>query len=314
MAFPSSFVEIKTPAFQVSENGYRGTRYFRCNWSDIDSVIDEAYKPVLVGGDHIVHRGLLFPGKPWMRLVDVAIEGQDPDNLEAKSDETDQHGIVATSASGCLLNFEYATKEARERQGGDDDNAEEDELSRLSLRVNIGAEIMRVPTSKATEWSVEGQGSGTTATTDDVVIHKVIPLESWEVRWPEVPRPNWSAFRDQAGTVNFYTFLGCESETVLFMGTESEEGIHPSGMSVWDVTLRFDVRRIIYTDSEGNSAVAGWNHIYRPDADTTAEDIWQKVTPSIYDYSDFSNLFKAGSIDMYQTLRGEIFSGWGESA
>ena len=99
----------------------------------------------------------------------------------------------------------------------------------------------------------------------------------------------------------------CDGETLLYLGTQAKERVNSQGDVVYDLTFKF-VQKKVRFDGAGTSGIkyAGWNHLYRPDvADPTADDQWQKTIPSLYETSDFNQLFKQGTESLREAFKND---------
>lgn len=155
--------------------------------------------------------------------------------------------------------------------------------------IQITAEFMRVP-ARATRWADNTSGSPDKPVPEDDSGAGRILVRKAEITlvWDYVDDPPISTWNSLRGCVNQSTFLGCEPETLLFLGYELAPSTKASITApwTWKLTAKFSYRAI------KQSNTYGWNHEYRQDG-------WQRVTMSDgqnwvdrYQQQDFSEMFQ----------------------
>jgi hypothetical protein len=159
----------------------------------------------------------------------------------------------------------------------------------LTLRVNYSSDFLRLP-AREMRWDDNYNDDLDKARPDDesMVGRKLFAGATYDVRWVYVDDPPIERLRGAIGAVNESVFLGCQPETLLFLGFDlaptAKASIADPGS--WELAIKFQERTI----KVGQNSL-GWNHEYR------GEDGWKRVRmygeswEARYQKQDFSGLF-----------------------
>lgn len=283
--------EIKAPRIVVSRNGISAERVIRLEtWADVNEYIESLTGVEFVAGNVIQRTNpTTFPGKPWLPLEGIEIEGFDPEFVGAVDADS-----LATAPGGARVTIRYKTLDYN-LVGGVPSNDDPDlpDVPFLTHDISLSVEMLPVPRSTF-RWDLDGAGS-TKDVSPDVSIPYVIGLMSHRLSWKNVPQPPWSAIRTAYGKTNEALFLGHEAETVRFAGLDANREFSFQGTKRWQLNYRFEARLIPHFAQGGGAA--GWNHALRDDPAGGHTLEWQRINfnqGSIpFPTMDFDDLFKA---------------------
>jgi len=131
----------------------------------------------------------------------------------------------------------------------------------------------------------------------DVNAAIIVPTKTRTYDWHMVSDPPWTALDDLNGCVNDAEVWGRPAETLLFDGFTSGREYDSDGTAgFWNITLTIIERSI----SLGNNAFAGWNHVWRSNANPPWDRPKQAGTGTgtsnparyMYDSGDFRELLR----------------------
>lgn len=161
----------------------------------------------------------------------------------------------------------------------------------LAIRsVESSAEFMRVP-ARSTRWedNTYGDPDGPIPEDDSPAGRILIMKGEITLLWDYVDSPPVGTWNAKKGCVNSSTFLGCEPESLLFLGYELSPSTKAS--ITWPWTWQM-VAKFSYRAAKQGQHVYGWNHEYRLDG-------WHRVKmfdgtnwTDRYDKTDFSTMFQ----------------------
>lgn len=165
------------------------------------------------------------------------------------------------------------------------------EQTALSIQsFQSAAEFLRLP-ARATRWAdnMPGYPSAPLPEDDSAAGRMLVSKIEIALAWDYVDQPPLADWNQRVGQVNDAEFLGCEPETLLFIGYELAASTRASIQSPWTWRLvpKFSYRAIHVDDQ-----TYGWNHEYRADG-------WKRVKMADgaggftdrYPTGDFSDMF-----------------------
>lgn len=124
----------------------------------------------------------------------------------------------------------------------------------------------------------------------DVTPGLIIPTASFTIHWFWVPLPPWTNMRTVIGKTNLNTFLGYNTESVMFVGAQAQPCQRmQADKPLWRVSYRFATQ--VKYKMNGTDYV-GWNHLFKEVAAGT--EPWTRIVDVNGDYPhptvDFSSL------------------------
>jgi len=306
MAF-SNFEELtNSPTFDFAIDRQSSKRMGKIPWSSIPDLLDELFPfGSVISASH--------PSFPIMRARSLHVEpfsGNNEKPISPSSSDLALSSVNAYASAKATIDYEYSPSFSEEDP--EDPQQNPDPVTLLSHRWSIGGEFLAIPPT-GFEWCDGGE-----VDPEQINVGILIPTIEHQISWPRVQYPPFSTIRSSIGKCNTTAISFATGtilpETLLFLGADLQRDILSTGALAWQVTYRFSERRVKAADDScspagvtGDTAVGGWNHLYRADDGFKTDD--PKVGfyrlqgktghtgagDKIYQTTEFANLFYQGS-------------------
>ena len=123
-------------------------------------------------------------------------------------------------------------------------------------------------------------------TDEDAPMTILLPTAEHQFTWKSVINPPFSSIYSNIGKVNKGGFLGCDAETLMFLGVDAQREFTTGGIKPWTLDYRFSHR---VAQPIGAPNPLTWNHFYVP-----KKNAWKKLTWNgdfAYQKGNFMGLF-----------------------
>lgn len=277
-----------SPKITVDRQGGKSTRMFKIPWDDRNLFLSRTIQPNAISG---YPAQSFIPGWGFQICQSVTFEPQ----IEG----TDLPVVSETAYAYCTATVEYAPPPDDQEdnrpddtpgsgQGGGDGNntpggeqgatggQESDNFTHVTWDINVGGEFLTLP-NLGLKW-----GTDDTDVIEDVHAGMVIPTIEHTVTWHRCRQPPWGAIRSRIGCVNSGSFMGAETELLLFLGAEGTQERTDQGLSCWTLRYKFSEKPLGYR----------WNFFFRS---TTGQ--WERLKKKdggdIYEKKSFTELWPA---------------------
>lgn len=279
-----SYEEIAPPELTIGRDGLTGKRVFKIRWEDVDAFAVECFPAsVQTSGGNIVPNMLIFPGKPYLIVQNVAFTGFDQEN----PGDPDAAG-VATCPSGARVEISYATSELQ--QSGSNNNEPDFEEGPLiyTAAVQVGGDYFNLP-AHSLKWQGDNPDNGDDNQTEDLNAAKLIPTMEYVITCHRMPEYPLEIIKDKIGRINseYDKNFNAEPETLLFVGSSATRRVTSDGAEAWEVEYRFSHRVVTWLDRPDiydplvtyPTLHAGWNHFIDP-----RDGKWKKLMTKSNDF------------------------------
>lgn len=276
-----TFQEIGgSPVEKITVGGFSATRTFLVPWEQRNDFA------LAVFGDKTQSSALTrlaYPGRKDVYATSLRFEPFDADAVGSRTMSNLKTDLVDYDGSFARAVVNYAIVESIGRTDG----PVNEEGTSISYRMLIDSDDTELPKTNW-RWLSTFDGVGMPET-----LPKKIPYTLHVLTWSNVVDPPWSAISAAQGTINGEPFLGCATNTLLFLGGEAHKLYLPgSGIDdepssfIWSIKYTFRERSV---KMAGN--VYGWNHEYNPEM--ARYDIPILIGARLYETSDFNTLFRS---------------------
>lgn len=280
-----------SPDFHVGQDGFTAMREIVVPWDKLDDALLLLFPPsTFIGGNQTVSYGAEFPGRPYLRVIDIdakPLSPQKPLGLDFNGDYKYEHAKLVVK---------YGFLKNAPQSGTSPSTDPKDPVNYLTHRWTIGAEVIKTDTVGLVwdnVWNrkpLPGSGVpspfsplqpvlptspigckvrdliGRTANQGDMKQgpREYVALIEHEITRERVPRPPFTALRNCVGKCNDKIVElktgKIPKECLILWGAHLESSVMSNGEESWNMNLRFGERRVEAFDQV---EVGGWNHYYR---------------------------------------------------
>lgn len=310
-----------SPKGQYTESGiYVFTRMVRTLWSDIDAYAQQLQPATIVIGNQIVHYpGEAFPGFTNFRVRSFEFE---PffGTQDLITNQVDDSSTDPPDYNHAKWTIQYAIPTSPQSSAAANEQRNKDPVPFLEHSITSGGQFLTLGTKDGADldWNWVALVSNTDTVIEAVEadqerIAAIIGTTQHTVSWPRIPQPNWLALENYKAHVNEdpFTLRGHEypAQALLYMGYDSHETVMTDGTKAWNLTIKFEGKRVSNTAWTAPTSAAatyygtdvddygGHNHYWNKTAKA-----WLRVSKrenaaqdGPYPLANFNELFQAGA-------------------